>query len=101
MSYCLNPKCPHPNDPANANQVKCVHCGCDVLLQRRYRIIKPLGGGGFGKTFEVDDQGMIKVLKVLLQNHEKAVELFQQEADVLKRINHPGIPKVEPDAYFF
>lgn len=100
MSYCLNPKCPHPNDPANANQVKCVHCGCDVLLQGRYRIIKPLGGGGFGKTFEVDDQGIIKVLKVLLQNHEKAVELFQQEADVLKRINHPGIPKVEPDAYF-
>ncbi len=100
MSYCLNPKCPHPNDPANADQVKCVHCGCDVILQGRYRIIKPLGGGGFGKTFEIEDKGAIKVLKVLLQNHEKAVELFQQEADVLKRINHPGIPKVEPDAYF-
>lgn len=100
MSYCLNPKCPHPTDPANANRTTCVHCGCDLILQGRYRITKPLGGGGFGKTFEVDDRGTLKVLKVLLQNHEKAVELFQQEADVLKRIRHPGIPKVEPDAYF-
>ncbi|MEM6403790.1 MAG: serine/threonine-protein kinase, partial [Cyanobacteria bacterium P01_D01_bin.116] len=30
----------------------------------------------------------------------KAVELFQREADVLKTLNHPGIPKVEKDGYF-
>jgi ABC-type branched-subunit amino acid transport system substrate-binding protein len=66
-----------------------------------------LGGGGFGQTFEVDDQGTLKVLKVLkLANFsdptskQKVVELFQQEAAVLRQLNHSGIPKVEPDGYF-
>ena len=60
-----------------------------------------MGGGGFGKTYEVaDKQGIPKVLKVLLQNHEKAVELFKQEAQVLARLSDAGIPKVDPDGYF-
>lgn len=63
-------------------------------------MIKQLGGGGFGKTFEIDDQGKCKVLKVLLKNHPKAVTLFKQEAKVLSHLNHPGIPKVDPDGYF-
>ncbi len=100
VSYCLNPKCPNPSDPANAYRPTCRHCGSDLLLQGRYRILQPLGGGGFGKTFEIDDQGMRKVLKVLLKEHPKAVALFKQEADVLSRLRHPGIPKVERDAYF-
>ncbi|CAD5942208.1 putative WD repeat-containing protein alr3466 [Planktothrix tepida] len=70
------------------------------MLEGRYRVIKQLGGGGFGKTFEIDDQGKCKVLKVLLKNHPKAVTLFKQEAKVLSNLNHPGIPKVDPDGYF-
>jgi WD40 repeat protein len=69
-------------------------------MQGRYRLVAPLGGGGFGKTFEVDDNGARKVLKVLLKEHPKAVELFKQEADVLVRLRHPGIPKVDRDGYF-
>jgi len=63
-------------------------------------VIQQLGGGGFGNTYEVDDSGTKKVLKVLFNIHPKAVELFQQEAEVLKRLNHPGVPKVESDGYF-
>ncbi|VXD24427.1 Serine/Threonine protein kinase with WD40 repeats [Planktothrix serta PCC 8927] len=100
MSYCLNPKCPNPTDSANENRRICCQCGSDLLLERRYRVIKQLGGGGFGKTFEIDDQGKCKVLKVLLKNHPKAVALFKQEAKVLSQLNHPGIPKVDPDGYF-
>jgi WD40 repeat protein/predicted Ser/Thr protein kinase len=100
VSYCVNPKCPQPDDSANENKTHCVHCGTEVLIQGRYRIIRQLGSGGFGKTYEVDDDGMTKVLKVLLQNHEKAVQLFKQEADVMMRLNCPGIPKVQPDGYF-
>ncbi|MBW4492274.1 MAG: protein kinase [Oscillatoria princeps RMCB-10] len=77
------------------------------ILQNRYRVIRRLGEGGCGATFEVDDAGTLKVLKVLLldnfdeqETKEKAIALFQQEARVLSRLAHAGIPKVEPDAYF-
>ncbi|MBE9129246.1 MULTISPECIES: CHASE2 domain-containing protein [unclassified Coleofasciculus] len=72
-----------------------------MLLQNRYRVIQPLGCGGMAQTFEVDDAGTAKVLKLLLlQNYPKAVTLFQREAKVLSQLNHPGIPKVKPDGYF-
>jgi len=102
VSYCLNPNCPNPNDPANASRPLCVQCGSEILLQGRYRITKTLGGGGFGKTYEILDQkdNRHKVLKVLLKSHPKAIELFQQEAQVLIGLKHPGIPAVDPDGYF-
>ncbi|MBD2043547.1 serine/threonine protein kinase [Microcoleus sp. FACHB-672] len=100
MSFCLNPKCPNPSDLSNNHRDVCRHCGSELVVRNRYRIVRPLGGGGFGKTFEVDDQGTLKVLKILYKNHPKAVELFQQEATVLSRLQHPGIPTVEPNGYF-
>lgn len=70
-------------------------------MEGRYRVTRQLGSGGFGKTYEVSDRsGPIQVLKVLSNNHPKYVELFQREAQVLARLNHHGIPKVEPNAYF-
>ncbi|OUL37549.1 serine/threonine protein kinase [Nostoc sp. T09] len=103
MSYCINPRCPKPVDPANAKNRICRNCGSDILLQGRYRVITLLGSGGFGQTFEVDDSGtakVVKVLKVLTENNSKAIELFQQEAKVLSRLNNTGIPKVDSDGYF-
>ena len=66
VSYCLNPKCPTPDDPNNNHRRTCLHCGTNLLLQDRYRILRVMGGGGFGRTYEVDDGGTRKVLKVLL-----------------------------------
>jgi len=100
VSYCLNPNCPNPSDPLNAGRNTCCQCGSELLLQNRYRIIKPLGGGGFGKTYLVEDRGVQKVLKVLLKSHPKAISLFQQEAQVLISLRNPGIPKIEEDGYF-
>ncbi|MDB9521622.1 serine/threonine-protein kinase [Dolichospermum circinale CS-1225] len=100
MSYCINPHCPKPIDLANANNPICRNCGSQLLLQNRYRVLKQLGQGGFGNTFEIDDGGETKVLKVLTENNPKAVELFQQEAKVLSQLNSAGIPKVEADGYF-
>ncbi|NEP41034.1 MAG: protein kinase [Okeania sp. SIO2H7] len=71
-----------------------------LLLQNRYLVKRHLGRGGFAQTWEVEDRGTRKVLKVLHNNHQKAIELFQQEAEVLKTLKHPGIPKVEEDGYF-
>lgn len=100
MSYCLNPNCPNPSDPLNAGRRNCCQCGSELLLQNRYRVIKPLGGGGFGKTYLIDDRGIEKVLKVLLKSHPKAISLFQQEAQVLISLRNPGIPRIEEDGYF-
>lgn len=66
----------------------------------RYKVVELLGEGGFAKTWEVDDQGTPKVLKVLHYQIPKVIELFKREAEVLKKLNHPGIPKVERDGYF-
>lgn len=78
-----------------------------LLLQGRYRVIVRIGGGGFGDIFDVDDGGLIKVLKVLnLANFnnpdikQKATILFQREAEFLMSQRHPGIPHVETDGYF-
>ncbi len=82
-----------------------IHPG--FLLQGRYQVIARIGGGGFGDIFEVDDGGIIKVLKVLnLDNFhdpntkQKATILFQREAEFLIHQRHPGIPRVETDGYF-
>lgn len=100
MSYCLNPECTKPSDPLNLPNRICRHCGWEILLQGRYRVVRCLAEGGFSKTFEVLDKETPKVIKVLLDNNPKAVALFQQEARVLSRLQHPGIPKVEIDGYF-
>ncbi|MGK7888832.1 MAG: CHASE2 domain-containing protein [Leptolyngbyaceae cyanobacterium] len=70
------------------------------LHHDRYTILKPLGQGGFSQTFEVDDGGTVKVLKVLLEDYPLAVKLFQREFKVLSQMDHPGIPQVEDDGYF-
>jgi hypothetical protein len=41
-----------------------------------------------------------RVLKVLMETAPKALQLFEQEALVLERLKHPGIPKVDKDSYF-
>lgn len=105
MSLCINPRCPNPQN--KDTMLFCVSCGSELLLEGRYRVTQQLGGGGFGKTYEVKDsqagysaESDLKVLKILTYNHPKYVELFQREAQFLSRLNHPGIPRVEPDAYF-
>ena len=71
------------------------------MLRDRYIPLKRLGLGGFAAIYSVWDlrdpvggqsHGTEKVLKVLLDTSPKVLELFQQEAGVLVRLHHPGIP---------
>jgi WD40 repeat protein len=56
MSYCLNPSCRKPQNPNNTKF--CQTCGSRLLLGDRYRAIKLIGQGGFGRTFlAVDEKG--------------------------------------------
>jgi eukaryotic-like serine/threonine-protein kinase len=99
MSLCINPECKkiHNSDTL----IFCQQCASELLLDGRYRVVKELGQGGFGTTYEILDLNSRPwVLKVLMDNHPKYVELFQQEAQVLGILNHPGIPKIDVDGYF-
>ena len=106
MSLCINPRCPNPNN--SDTQLFCNSCSSELLLEGRYRVMRQMGSGGFGKTYEVSDyvepsanrNNSVKVLKILTNNDPKYVELFQREAQVLYRLNHHGIPRVEANAYF-
>ncbi|MEH2082560.1 MAG: serine/threonine-protein kinase [Nostoc sp.] len=99
MSLCINPNCQNADNPDNP--LRCQSCGSELLLEGCYRITRPIGKGGFARTFEVSHSGKLKILKVLILNQAKAVSLFQQEAEVLKRLNHPGIPNAEEYFKFF
>ncbi|MBD2166954.1 serine/threonine protein kinase [Calothrix membranacea FACHB-236] len=91
MSLCINPRC------LNAQNLDhllfCQACGSELLVGGQYRVIRLLGSGGFGRTFEVNHNNTLKVLKVLILDDSKAISLFKQEAEVLSKLNHPGIPK--------
>lgn len=97
MSLCINPNCSKPNN--SDNQLFCQNCGSELLLNGRYLVQTLLSDkGGMGKTYQVRQNQTVKVLKVLYQDHPKAVALFQQEADILSQLNHVGIPR--GDSYF-
>ncbi|NJP08870.1 MAG: protein kinase [Leptolyngbyaceae cyanobacterium RU_5_1] len=104
MSLCINPRCPYPDHPGNAENRFCQTCGSGLLLQGRYRVMRVLSDtSGFGTVYEAYEQTTPKILKVLKPKHNnnpKAVELFQKEAEVLGQLNHPGIPKVAPEGCF-
>ena len=103
MSYCLNPAC---QNPQNADRTQfCLNCGSKLLLRERYRAIKPLGRGGFGRTFLAVDEDKpskprcaIKQFFPLSQgtsSSEKAAELFNREAVRLDELGkHPQIPEL-------
>ncbi|MBD2090798.1 serine/threonine protein kinase [Microcoleus sp. FACHB-1515] len=98
--YCINSDCRQPHQ--NAGNKYCQACGTPLLLRNRYLVRQKLGSGGFAMTFAVWDFQLQRdrVLKMLTETAPKAIELFEQEAQVLARLRHPGIPQVEPDSYF-
>jgi eukaryotic-like serine/threonine-protein kinase len=102
MTLCINPTCPRPDHPDNDIQRFCQSCGSQLDLQGRYRVMRLLSDKtGFGKVYEAYEGKTPEILKVLkedLNSSVKAVELFQQEANVLGQLHHPGIPNV--DGYF-
>ena len=96
----------------------CTHCGVPVLkanagtegislipgtrLRDRYIIKHPLGQGGFSRTYLAEDIGRfhepVTLKQLTLTNQgtyalNKAEELFQREAAMLHKLQHPQIPR--------
>lgn len=108
MVCCLNPDCKKPINPDSHKF--CQQCGTPIvhLLRDRFKVIKPLGRGGFGNTYLAEDLDRLNepcvVKKLTYQATEaweqkKAIEMFASEARQLKQLgHHPQIPKLT--AYF-
>ncbi|MCT7951272.1 protein kinase [Ancylothrix sp. C2] len=109
MIYCINPKCSNRENPNDLDA--CHHCGSSLLINDRYRVVKPLRP--LNPTYPTDiyevkdwggvdeDWGAIKVLKVLkYNNNSDLVRHFQQEARVLMFLRDSGFPSVQPEGYF-
>ncbi|AFZ14969.1 serine/threonine protein kinase [Crinalium epipsammum PCC 9333] len=101
MSLCINPNCPRINAD-NDNTRFCLSCGSELLLDNRYQVMRLLtDNNNFSKVYEAYEQNTPKIIKVLkehLNTHPRAVELFQEEANILGQLNHRGIPQI--DGYF-
>jgi Protein kinase domain len=99
--HCINPDCQRPY-PQLWGQKFCNSCGATLKLLDRYIPLERLGSGGFAQIYTVWDEKSQteKVLKVLIENSAKALELFTQEAAVLSSLRHPGVPKVDNDGNF-
>jgi len=97
--HCINPDCPRPY-PQPENNKFCNGCGARLQLNHRYVPLQRLGSGGFATIYTVWDlqEKMERVLKVLVDTSPKALQLFEQEAAVLARLHHPGVPSVDPDS---
>jgi WD40 repeat protein len=103
VSYCFNPTCQNPQN--NGHPPICQSCGSKLLLKERYRILKPIAQGNFGRTFlAVDESKPLKPRCVIKQFFprdrggdaaEKAAILFRQEATRLSQLgSHPQIPRL-------
>ena len=102
MSQCLNPDCLAINTEETQF---CQQCGSKLLLCDRYRALKILGKGGFGRTFlAIDELKPSKprcVIKQFLPQVKtkkglaKAAELFEREAMRLDELGkHSQIPEL-------
>ncbi len=96
MSYCINPWCFERQNPDELES--CSSCGTNLSINERYRIIRPLrklNSSHQTEIFEIDNLGKIKVLKVLKSDRHRLIQLFKQEANILKQLQHLDIPAVD------
>lgn len=111
MRYCLNLWC---SQRPNTNDVEvCQQCGTPLLIHGRFWLIRPLRPLDEYAHFDIFEAldttgsyicppGSMKVLKVLRPNYgyETLIPSVENEANALKLLNHPGIPRCDMDDNF-
>jgi serine/threonine protein kinase len=102
MSYCVSPTCPAPETAGSLD--RCAACGSLLLLNGRYRAIKLVGSGGFGRTFLALDEAhpfnprcaVKQMLTQLPQQRplETMLVRFYDEGKQLAQLGkHPQLPQ--------
>lgn len=67
------------------------------ILGGRYMVEELLGKGGFGAVYKVRDQRVqqnLFALKEVIDPNKKERKRFVFEADILRRLDHPALPRV-------
>ncbi|MGH8001408.1 MAG: protein kinase domain-containing protein, partial [Brasilonema sp.] len=108
-SFSSSPTLPHitcTHEGNSPHNLFCIHCGQPLsVIQtiRQYQVLRILGQGGMGTTYlawdelgRIAEHPQLLVLKQMnadMAKIAKAQELFEREANALKSLSHPGIPK--------
>ena len=69
----------------------------EMLLKDRYSLIRLLGRGGMGEVYLANDIVLsreVAVKKVSYADNDLLLKAAEKEAQVLARLQHPGLPKV-------
>lgn len=73
------------------------------LLKQRYRLLDPVGQGGFGAVYKAEDIRLSNRLVAVkemsqqglpLQELQEATDAFQREGALLARLQHPSLPAI-------
>lgn len=94
-NYC--PSCHRATESAGGQPGACEHCGHGLRLKDRWLLQGMLGHGASGYTWRgVDDAGEVVAIKELSFRRLtdlKQLELFEREAEALRGLDHPGVPR--------
>src|SRR6266550_2539962 len=75
----------------------------ELLLKERYRILVPVGQGGFGNVFKVEDTQRgnrllamkeINLSTLTTQEALEATNAFNREVSLLSDLTHPNLPRI-------
>jgi len=99
--------CPNCHKPNLRRAKFCQHCAHDMVLNNdgpRYYITRVIKSGGQGSVFEtIGDDGKVYAVKEMIDNftnpkdRTEAIDRFEAEAKMLRRLSHARIPKVYAD----
>ncbi len=113
----VSPYCPNCGAANSPQASACFACGqalpvnaapagvltLDHLLRGRYRLVAPVGKGGFGAVYRAEDTQLgnrVVAVKEMSQRGlsaeelSEATEAFHQEALLLANLTHPNLPRI-------
>ena len=85
--------------PIDAEALSAIKIEPDLIIVKRYRIIKEIGKGGMGKVLLVHDMKLdeliaFKLLMPYMAGEEENIKRFTREIKITRKINHPNVIRV-------